>query len=96
MLENATDPWVELQQPWMRCPGVFLASAIDAPPGRVPFQGYCYSTAPGSRHDWWCGLHELPNVKARVPLMPLLPYDESDYTEEILYDCDDVFGYIEL
>ena len=28
--ENITDPWMELQQPWLRCPGVFPASAIDA------------------------------------------------------------------
>jgi len=65
----------------------------DAP---GPFQGYCYSTKPGTRDNWWCGLHELDDVIARVPLMPLPTYDESDYTEDVLYDCTDVYGYIEL
>ena len=38
-------------------------------------------------------MHALSDLKTRVPLFPLFTYDEEDYTEDVLYDVEDVYGF---
>jgi hypothetical protein len=61
-----------------------------------PFEAFVYSEDDQDANrsgEPWCKVHNISDVRTRVPLMPLFTSDAGAYDEDRLYDVTDIHGY---
>ena len=61
-----------------------------------PFEAFVYSEDDQDVHrsgEPWYKVHNISDVRTRVPLMPLFTSDAGAYDEDRLYDVTDIHGY---